>query len=186
MTTSPDTEPELARYRGYLYVLARVRLATGLRGKLDPSDLVQQTLLKAHQASDRWRELDDDARAAWLRQILANTIVDEIRRYGRSKRDAALERSLLASVDESSVRLEAALEADQTSPSQQLIRQEQLLALGEALQALPEDQRRVIELHHLDGLSLADVARRLGRSQASVAGLLRRGLRTLIERLKRE
>ncbi len=181
-----ETETGLERFRGYLYVVARLRVAARLRGKLDPSDLVQQTLLKAHQSPDRWREMDNDARGAWLRQILANTIVDEVRRYGRSKRDAALERSLLASVDESSVRLEALLEADQTSPSQQVIQQEQIRALGEALAASPRDQRQAIELHHLDGYSLADVARRMGRSQASVAGLLRRGLRGLSERLKRE
>jgi RNA polymerase sigma-70 factor (ECF subfamily) len=186
MTMGSETKPDLARFRGYLYILARLRVRAGLRGKLDPSDLVQQTLLRAHQASDRWHELDDEARAAWLRQILANTVVDEVRRYGRKKRDAALERSLLSCIDESSIRLEALFEADRSSPSQQLIRQEQLLALGEALGAMPEDQRRAIELHHLDGNSLAEVATRMGRSQASVAGLLRRGLRTLSQRLKPE
>ncbi len=130
--------------------------------------------------------LDDEARGAWLRQIMTNTIVDEVRRYGRAKRDAALEQSLVARVGESASRIEVFLEAEQSTPSQQMMRQEQLLALGEALEAMPEDQRRAIELHHLDGLSLADVAIRMGRTHASVAGLLRRGLRSLGERMKRE
>ena len=60
------------------------------------------------------------------------------------------------------------------------------MALGEALESMPEDQRRAIELHHLQGDSLAAVAARMGRSEASVAGLLRRGLRNLHLRLKRE
>ncbi len=183
---SSDTEPALERYRGYLYVIARLRLSDRLRRNLDASDLVQQTLLKAHKASERWNDFDEKARRAWLREVLSNTIVDEVRRYSRGKRNPALERSLLACADESSIRLEVALEADQTSPSQHLIREEQLLALGEALGAMPADQRRAIELHHLDGCSLADVASRMGRSQASVAGLLRRGLRSLTERLRRE
>lgn len=183
---SETTRPSLERYRGYLYVLARLRVGCGLRGKLDPSDLVQQTLLKAHQAPERWQVLDDEAHGTWLRQIMTNTIVDEVRRYGRAKRDAALEQSLVARVGESASRIEVFLEAEQSTPSQQMMRQEQLLALGEALEAMPEDQRRAIELHHLDGLSLADVAIRMGRTHASVAGLLRRGLRSLGERMKRE
>ena len=125
-------------------------------------------------------------RRAWLRRILDHTIADEVRRQGRARRDVARERSLLASLEQSSVRLEAWLRAEQTSPSQQAIRQEQIQALGEALEALPEDQRRAIERHHLDGGSLAEVAARMGRTEASVAGLLRRGLRNLQGRLKRE
>jgi RNA polymerase sigma-70 factor (ECF subfamily) len=186
MTESHQTDPALERYRGYLHVLARLRLGRRLRGRLDPSDLVQQTLLKAHQAADQCRAADDAGRGAWLRRILNNTIADEVRRHGRGRRDAGRERSLLASLDESSIRLEAWLQADQSSPSQHAIRQEQLLALGEALDAMPQDQRRAIELHHLQGDSLAEVAARMGRSEASVAGLLRRGLRNLHEQLNRE
>jgi RNA polymerase sigma-70 factor (ECF subfamily) len=130
--------------------------------------------------------VDEEGRGACLRRFLINSIADEVRRHGRGKRDAGRERSLLASLDESSIRLEAWFRADQTSPSQHAIRQEELLALGEALEAMPEDQRRAIEMHHLQGDSLADVAARMGRSEASVAGLLRRGLRNLHERLKRE
>ncbi len=84
MSMRPETEATLERYRGYLYVVARLRVGQGLRGKLDPSDLVQQTLLKAHQAADRWKSVAEDARGGWLRQILANTIVDEVRRYRRA------------------------------------------------------------------------------------------------------
>jgi RNA polymerase sigma-70 factor (ECF subfamily) len=180
MTEAHQTDPALERYRGYLHVLARLRLGRRLRGRLDPSDLVQQTLLKAHQAADQCRAENEAGRGTWLRRILNNTIADEIRRHGRGRRDAGRDRSLLASLDESSIRLEAWLQADQTSPSQHAIRQEQLVAL----EAMPEDQRRAIELHHLQGDSLAEVAARMGRSEASVAGLLRRGLRNLHDRLK--
>jgi RNA polymerase sigma-70 factor (ECF subfamily) len=184
MTMGSETKPELERFREYLYLLARLRLDSRLRGKLEPSDLVQQTFLKAHQASERWQELDDEARMAWLRQILANTVADEVRRYGRNKRDTTLERSHLATRDKSSVRIDALPAVNQTSPSQQVIRKEDLSALREALRALPEEQRRAIELHHIDGGSLVEVATRMRRSHASVAGLIRRGLRSLRQRLK--
>lgn len=173
----------LESYRSYLRLLAGLRLAPRLRQKVDPSDLVQLTLLKAHEASERCTIVGEVQRAAWLRQILARTMADEARRYSRSKRDAEMERSLLAGFDESSVRLEAWLADDRSSPSQQAIRHEQLLALAAALDALPEDQRQAVELHHLNGCSVAELGDLLGRSRASVAGLLRRGLKALREHL---
>jgi RNA polymerase sigma-70 factor, ECF subfamily len=173
----------LESYRSYLRLLAGLRLDARLQSKVDPSDLVQLTLLKAHEASDRCPVAAEPQRAAWLRQILDRTLADEIRRYGRGKRDAALERSLQAGLDDSSVRLEAWIADDGSSPSEQAIRHEQLMALAEALEALPEDQRRAIKLHHLKGCPLAEVCARLGRSKASVAGLLRRGLESLRQQL---
>ncbi len=41
-----------------------------------------------------------------------------------------------------------------------------------------------VEMHHLHGCSVAEVAGQLGRSEASVAGLLRRGLKKLRESLE--
>jgi RNA polymerase sigma-70 factor (ECF subfamily) len=184
MTRPTGSRPSaLESYRSYLRLLAGLRLDPRLRRKIDPSDLVQLTLLKAHEASERPPVVEEARRAGWLRQILARTMADEVRRYSRGKRDAGLERSLLAGLDESSVRLEAWLADDRSSPSQQAIRHEQLLALAEALDALPEDQRQAVELHHLGGCPVAEVAAQLGRSKASVAGLLRRGLRALRQHL---
>jgi RNA polymerase sigma-70 factor (ECF subfamily) len=180
---SRTTAPALESYRSYLRLLAGLRLDPRLRRKIDPSDLVQVTLLKAHEASERCSFVEEAQRAAWLRQILARTMADEARRYSRGKRDADMERSLVAGLDESSVRLEAWLADDRSSPSQQAIRHEQLVALAEALDALPEDQRQAVELHHLNGCSVAEVGERLGRSKAAVAGLLRRGLKVLRGRL---
>jgi RNA polymerase sigma-70 factor (ECF subfamily) len=51
--------------------------------------------------------------------------------------------------------------------------------LAEALPQLPDDQRVAVELHHLQGLSLADTGQRLGRSREAVAGLVFRGLKKL-------
>ena len=179
-------EPAIERYRDFLRLVARLRLDRRLRGKLDLSDLVQQTLLRAHQAIDQFRGTEGSELAAWLRQILSATIADEIRRYTRGKRDVGVERWLLASLDESSASLEAWLAADQTSPSLQAIRHEELLLLAEALAELPDDQRVAVELHHLKGYSLAEVGRQMGRSKSAVAGLLRRGLKALRDRLKSE
>ena len=79
----------------------------------------------------------------------------------------------------SSVRLEAWLAREESTPGRGAIRRDQLSWLAEALLRLPDDQRQAVELHHLQGLSLADVGRRLGRSREAVAGLAFRGLRLL-------
>jgi RNA polymerase sigma-70 factor (ECF subfamily) len=172
-------DPPLEQYRDYLRVLARLQLDARLQGKLDPSDLVQQTLLKAHEKRGQFRGTTPAERAAWLRQILADQLAKAVRRYGAAARDVGLERSLQQALDESSARLEAWLDAGRSSPSEQADRNEQLLRLAGALARLPDDQRRAVELHYLRGGSLADVGRQLGRGERAVAGLLFRGLKKL-------
>jgi RNA polymerase sigma-70 factor (ECF subfamily) len=179
-----DSEHSLERFRHYLSLLARAQLGPQYRGKLDASDIVQQTLLDAHEKLNQFTGSTSAELAAWLRQILANNLADLFRSFGRDKRDIARERSLSAQIDQSSMRLEAWLEAVQTAPIDRADKNEQLLRLAMALAQLPEPQRLTIELHHLQGLSLAETARQLGRTEPSVAGLLRRGLAELRGRLE--
>jgi RNA polymerase sigma-70 factor (ECF subfamily) len=169
----------LERQRDYLRLVARLHLDPRLRGKLDPSDAVQQTLLKAHENLGQFRGQGEAEFIAWLRRILANTMTDALRQFGRDKRDVAREESLEAAVEESGRSFQALFAAPPSSPSQQAMRHEDLLRLARALEELPEDQRAVVELHHLQGRSVADIAGDLGRTESAVAGLLRRGLKKL-------
>jgi RNA polymerase sigma-70 factor (ECF subfamily) len=181
---TPAGGRDLERYRAYLRLLARLHLDPRLRGKLDPSDVVQQTLLQAYQAAAGFRGQGDAELAAWLRQILARNLAHAVRDLGRAKRDVGRERSLEAALEASSVRLEAWLAAEQSSPSQQAVRHEQLLRLAEALAQLPEAQREAVVLHYWQGRSLAEIGEELGRTPAAVAGLLHRGLKQLRGRLQ--
>jgi RNA polymerase sigma-70 factor (ECF subfamily) len=171
----------LERFREYLRLLARLHLDPRLQRKLDPSDVVQQTLVRAHQAIDQFRGTTDAELAGWLRRILANTLADALRKF---RSELAHEHSLEQALAESSARIEAWLTRDQESPSEQASRHEEAVRLAEALASLPDDQRVAVELHHLQGLPLADVAARLDRTEAAVAGLLRRGRRRLRELLE--
>lgn len=183
---SLDDQPvaPLEHYRDYLRLLARMQINAKLQSKLDASDLVQQTLLRAHQAGGQFRGHSAGEQAAWLRQILANTLANAVRDLNRGKRDVNLERSLEASMQESSARLEAWLIAEQESPSELAQRNEQVMQLAEHLATLPDDQREVLLLRHCQGWALNDIAERLGRSRAAVASLLRRGLKQLRQHLR--
>jgi RNA polymerase sigma-70 factor, ECF subfamily len=172
--------PSVERYRDYLRLLARLQIDPKLRSKLDPSDVVQETLVKAHQNLDQFRGTSDGELAAWLRRILANSMIDAARKY---QRELSVAQPLAETLDESSARLEAWLAADQPSPSAQVDRQERLLGLAQALAGLPEEQRQAVELHHLKDCSVVDVAGIMDKSEAAVAGLLRRGLKRLRELL---
>jgi RNA polymerase sigma-70 factor (ECF subfamily) len=169
--------PDLEVFRNYLELLARARFDPRLRGKVDASDLVQQALLRAVEAQDRFRG-NDDRRAAWLRTILVHVMIDAVRKFGRPE-GGRRERSLEAALEQSSAQLEAFLAADLTSPSGRAERNERLLRLADALARLPDDQRRAVELRHLQGLPLVEIASQMGRSVDSVVGLIHRGLRAL-------
>jgi RNA polymerase sigma-70 factor (ECF subfamily) len=181
--TADDRGAALERYRPYLLLLARMRLDPRLRGKLDASDIVQQTLLEAHQARGQFRGTAEAEEAAWLRQILARNMANAVRDMLRIKCDVRREQSLEAAVEESSRRLEAWLAAEQSSPSERAERHEQGVRLAAALAELPEAQREALTLHHLEGRPLDEVACAVGRSREAVAGLIKRGLKKLRERL---
>lgn len=181
VSETPSSEPWPDRFRGYLRLLARAQLDERLRSKLDPSDIVQQTLLQAHRGIDAFRGESDAEMAAWLRQILAHNLAHAARDFGRDKRNINQERSLQAAVDASSARLEAWLSAEQSSPSQQAQHNEQVLELCNALEQLPDAQREAVQLHYWQGCTLAEIAERIDRTPAAVAGLLKRGMRKLRE-----
>jgi RNA polymerase sigma-70 factor (ECF subfamily) len=167
------------RFRTYLLVLARLQLGGGAGPRLDPSDVVQQTLMDAHRDRGRFHGQAPAEMAAWLRQLLACNLADAQRALVRGKRAVRREQSLEAALADSSVRLQGLLAADGSSPSQQASHNEDVLRLADALNALQEAQREAIVMHYWQDLPVAEVAERLGRTPAAVAGLLQRGLKAL-------
>jgi RNA polymerase sigma-70 factor (ECF subfamily) len=174
----------LDRFRDYLALLARLQLDDRLKGKVDLSGVVQQTLLEAHQASGQLEGRSEEEITAWLRRALANNLADEIRRLSAQRRDVTREQSLQAALDQSAARIDAWLAIESSGPEAQLIRQEQAVRLAQALAALTEDQRQAIEQHHLLGRPVADVAEDLGRRPGAVGALIARGLTKLRELLR--
>jgi RNA polymerase sigma-70 factor (ECF subfamily) len=176
---SPFVAEDLEPYRDYLRLLARLQLDPRLRARLDASDVVQQTFVQAHQALPGFRGSTAAELAAWLRQIMARNLAHLLRDHGRDRRDVGRERSLEAALEASSIRLEGWLAAEQSSPSQQAQRNEELLRLAQILAGLPEAQREAVVLHYWQGWTITEIGRHLERSPSAVAGLLKRGLHEL-------
>jgi RNA polymerase sigma-70 factor, ECF subfamily len=176
----------LERLRPYLLLLARMQMDSRLQAKLDPSDVVQESLLQAYESRAQFRGRTEGELAAWLRQILARKLAHAWRDLRRGKRDLHRERSLEAALEESSARLAAWGQRELSSPSQQAEHNEQAVRLAGVLVSLPPAQREALVLHYWQDWSLADIGRHLGRSPAAVAGLLKRGLKQLRARLDRE
>lgn len=170
----------LERYSTYLTLLARAQIGRGLRSKMDPGDIVQQTYLEAHRRIPQFRGNSEGELLAWLRRILAGQISAMVRRYvGAKGRDVKLERELAAELDHSSQAMDAGLVAGLSTPSQQASRREQAVLVADAVGRLSEDHREVVVLRHIEGLSFPEVAARMGRSEDSVQKLWVRALANL-------
>ena len=169
-----DFGAELLHYQDDLKRMAEQQLDRNLWGKVDLSGIVQMTLLETVRAEEQFRRLDEAAKAPWLRKVLANNLKDALDHLRTQKRNIELERSL----EVSSSHLEMCLAAQQSTPSQQAVRNEQTAQLEAALGQLSEDRRRAVQLH-LQGRKLAEIALVLGKNKAAVAQLLSRGIKDL-------
>lgn len=166
----------LDEFRPYLRVLAERAMDGRLAGRIDASDVVQQTYLSAVRKFDEFTGDDADALAGWLQLIHERNLIDTARKHIQAD---------MRSVDREAtvVELDPIEDVELTSPSQRLMRGENAVRLARALIHLPDDQCQAVRLRHLDGWSLEDIAQRMKRSKRAVAGLLHRGMENLRERL---
>jgi RNA polymerase sigma-70 factor (ECF subfamily) len=172
-------DKSLEKVRTFLGRLARGRFPDRLRGKLDPSDIVQQTLMEAHVRRAQFRGETEAEQAAWLRLMLLHNLADAGRAFRQARRDLDRERPLAGPCCSSSGDPGPALVAEQSSPSQRAQHEELAGRLAEVLAGLPKTQRQAVVLHYWHGATLAEIAQAMQRSPAAVAGLLKRGLKQL-------
>ena len=165
-------------YRTYLRLLAGLQLPKRLHRLLSASDMAQETILKAHQNHAQCRAETEAQYRAWLRRILANLIADA----------ADKEPDVLRKIEKSSTWLKN-LVVDDPSPSEHVVRAEQLRRLAEGLMQLSDDERTAVEMRYLQvpRCKLPEIAEALGRPTATaVARLLARGLKKLRGLLREE
>jgi RNA polymerase sigma-70 factor (ECF subfamily) len=147
-----------------------------LRARVDPSDIVQETFLKAHREFDKFTGATEPELIAWLRQILVRNIADQAKYHHRQGRDLGRQRSLEAALDRSSAAVQRALATSFTSPSVRAERREQAVLLADALERLPTDYREVFVLRNLEQVPVEQVAARMGRSVNAVRKLWTRAM----------
>jgi RNA polymerase sigma-70 factor (ECF subfamily) len=171
----------LGEYRAYLETLTCIQIDPRLRNRVGWSDVIQETWLEAWKDLARIEQLDEPARKRWLRRMLVNNLRDMIRKILSAGRDVRLEQSLEAAAAGSSCRVDHWLAIEDTSPGDQMARQEGALQLLEALSKLDARQREALILQKYHGWTLAQTAEHLGCSTGAVAGLHARGLKKLRE-----
>jgi RNA polymerase sigma-70 factor, ECF subfamily len=171
----------LELYRNYLRLLARTWLNGAARGKADPSDLVQETLLRASRGFDEFRGTGEAELVAWLRQILARQFADLVRRLRADRRDVGREQPLDRTLRD---KLHDMAASSFSSPAAAATRRELGVLLADALAQLSPPRREVIVLRNLEELDWPEIAKRMSKSESAVRKLWARALlalRPLIE-----
>lgn len=171
----PAPAPDLGKYRDFLRGCIET-ISKRYQARFDASDVVQDTLADAQQHLNSYRGKTEPELRSWLRTVLTRNLLDAVRRVRSRKRDIAQERRIQRTKAGSGLLTSIALRAEQTSPSGRAIWNEEHQQLHRSLEALPEAQRLAITLHHLQGMTLAQVAHQMNRSTSAIAGLLHRGL----------
>ncbi|KAA5537964.1 sigma-70 family RNA polymerase sigma factor [Roseiconus nitratireducens] len=162
----------LESYRGYLRSIARRRMSGSLVPRLDPSDLVQQTMLEAHQGIEGILTSEHDHLKMTLRRILTCNIANAIRDHLLTdKRAQGRECAGSGLLQERSGGL--------TSPSLAMVRKEEMQQFAKLLDRLPEDQATALRMRYFEFASVGEIGETLGRSRTAAAGLLKRGLAEL-------
>lgn len=156
----------------YLVAVANREFCAAMRSRLDPADVVQDTLLKAWWHFPEFRGESEEDLLAWLRQILRHNLANEHRRHLRSAMRSARREVSLA--ETSLMQLTDRADRETESPIRQALARERQAALEEALQRLPEHYRQVLRLHTQEELTFAQVAKQLRCSAEAARKLWRR------------
>lgn len=166
----------LAKYRPYLRLIAARQLDSMIANRLSASDIVQQTLLEAFRDGALFRGSTEQQFVAWLKAILHNNIAQATQTHILTKkRSVKNERPFAATLGQTALHPPAADE----SPSGAAMQGESAMILAQQMESLPEDQYEAIRLRYIEGHSLASIAAHMDRSEAAIAGLLKRGLEGL-------
>jgi RNA polymerase sigma-70 factor (ECF subfamily) len=174
----------LEEFRAYLETLTCIHIDPRLRREFGLSDVVQVTLVEAWPDAERLLALDAEGRRRWLRRMLVNNLLDAIEKAGAGGRDYRLKQSLEAAAAESSCRLRDWIIAEESTPSEKLIQQEEKLRVLKALSQLPEREREALVLQQYHDWKLDQIAEHLGCTTSAVAGLQARGRARLREPLR--
>jgi RNA polymerase sigma-70 factor (ECF subfamily) len=177
----------LAALYPQLHARLEATMGGALRAKTTPDDILQEAFLSVFRHIDSFEDRGPNAFINWIYTILDSKLSDARRAAQRqihTVADQALTTPEQASADSCWNLLEHVY-ADSGTPSRVVRREETLGALLTCIASLPEAQHQVIQLRFLEGVSVADAAARLGKTEAAIVALTQRGLQGLRESLAR-
>jgi RNA polymerase sigma-70 factor (ECF subfamily) len=152
------------------------RAGKPLRAQESPADIVQSVCREVLEHADRFRHPSEIAFKQWLYTTALRKISARVDFYRAQKRDhGRVENFPPGSVDAAASRVLAFYESFST-PSRHLIVQEEVARIEAAFANLPEEQREVVTLAHVLGLSRAEIGERIGKSEGAVRVILHRAL----------
>ncbi|MFV2068732.1 MAG: sigma-70 family RNA polymerase sigma factor, partial [Pirellulales bacterium] len=182
---TPDTE-ELVRHaaegdtsavqalfethRGRLAQMLQVRMDPRLRGRIDPSDVIQETLIAASQKMAQYFIERPLPFYPWLRQIAWEKLVHLHDRHLRaSKRSVTREQALRPEIsDESALGLAEQFIGSVSRPSAAILRRELRDRVRQALEDLAAEDREVLLLRYLEQMSSKEIAAIMDRSEGAI------------------
>ena len=142
----------LMQFRNYLLLVADRSLGDDLRGKVGPSDLVQETFLEAQRDFSQFVGQRPDELVAWLDRIQRNNLAN----VGRSYRGAE-KRAVSRETGGTDGALAQTLAGDAATPSEIAVVDEQVQALNAALARLPEHYQKVMRLRYDEGMTFGQI-----------------------------
>src|SRR5262249_36978089 len=159
----------LERFRLRLRRMVAVRFDPRLAARVDPSDVVQETLAEAAAQLNRYLKNRPLPFYPWLRQLAQRRLIDLHRRHVQARRRTVTrEVATVGLPDRSAEALAERLSGRPSSPSARLHRQERRDRVRAALAALAEQDREVLVLRILEGLPTRETAAVLGISEVAV------------------
>lgn len=167
-------EALLERYRPQLEAFVRLRAGALLRQRESSADLVQSVCREVLQHGARFRHPDASAFRRWLFTTAMRKLKNRQAYWLAGKRDPGLE--LQAALGKEA---ESALLAHYrtfSTPSAHVAAREEIERVERAFDSLSEEQREVITLAHLAGLSRREIAEQMEKSEVAVRTLLHRAL----------
>lgn len=169
----------IVEYHEVLCATVEKALDHGVRRYVDPEDILQSAYVKAFKALPSLEATEPGAFYVWLETNAINELRNCRRDLYARKRDIGRELHGSAMSATSRVGLVERLTAHESTPSRRVAHSEAASALLSSLARLSDDQRSVIRLRFLEGKPVAEIAACLGKTEASVHALCRRGLQAL-------
>lgn len=174
-----------SQHRQQLEQMISFRMDSRLRGRIDPSDVLQEAYLQIAQRLDGYLENPEVSFYVWMRQQAYQSLIDQHRLHFRSKRTPGQEAQRAASRNNTTYSIVGHLIGDKTSPDRAIEREEEHQQLHAALETMEEIDREVLALRHFEGLPNNQVAEILEISVTAASNRYVRAMTRLGEIMKK-